>query len=135
MAIAGQLLHHKDFTFRDGNKGNKYVIVLNTCDNDKACLVLKTTSQSKHYPNAMPGCNSCMSVFCIYQECEQDFPKDTYVEMDYIYDVNIQEQLNKHQITFAGHLTPECFKNLKSCLRNFRMDISQNYWTIIYYTK
>ena len=132
MPLAGQILHHKDFVFRDGATGNKYLIVLNTCENDQTCLVLKTTSQSKHYPSVTPGCNSCQRVFCIYQECEQDFPKDTYVQMDYIYPVNVEEQLEKHQISFTGHLTPQCFTSLKKCLRNFRDDIPQRYWTVIY---
>lgn len=93
---------------------------------------IKPTSQSKHYPDAMPGCNSCKGVFCICKDCEQDFPKDTYVQTDYIYNINVEEQLRNHQVTFAGHLTPVCFNNLKRCLRNFRDDIPPEYWTIIY---
>ena len=135
MANAGQILYHKNFIFKDGKKGDKYVIVLNTCENDKTCLVLKTTSQSKYYSNALPGCNSGKCIFCIYSECEQDFEKETYVQMDYIYSINIEEQLDKQQVTWKGHLTEECFSKVRKCLRNFRDDIPQRYWTIIYSAK
>jgi hypothetical protein len=132
MPIAGQILHHKDFLFRDGGKGNKYVIVLNTGDNDRPCLVIKTTSKAKHYPYATPGCNSGKCVYLILKECEQDFPIDTYLQLDYIYSVDVQEQLNNNKITFTGHLSTICFNNLKKCLRNFRADIPQKHWQIIY---
>jgi hypothetical protein len=133
--LAGQILHHKDFQFKDGEKGNKYVIVLNTCDNDKMCLVLKTTSQSKHYPYSTPGCNSGKCVFLILKECKQDFIIDTYIQLDYIYDVNVQDQLDNKQVTFTGHIATECFNNLKKCLRNFHEDIPEKYWQIIYSSK
>ncbi|OFY46222.1 MAG: hypothetical protein A2Z69_00475 [Bacteroidetes bacterium RBG_13_44_24] len=132
MPLAGQILHHKDFVFRDGEKGNKYIIALNSCDNDKTCLVVKTTKQSRHYPLAYPGCNSSKCIFLILKDCEQDFAIDTYVQLDHIYSVNVEEQLNNKQVTFTGHLTPICFTNLKRCLRNFRDDIPQRYWQIIY---
>ena len=135
MPSAGQILHHKNFVFQDGNTGNKYLIVLNTCDNDKTCLVLKTTSQPKRYPYATPGCNSCQGIFCIYQECEQDFTKDTYVQLDYVYPINVEDKLDMHQVSFTGHLTPQCFTGLKRCLRNFREDIPQKYWAVIYSQK
>ena len=135
MPRAGQVLYHKDFIFADGKKGNKLVIVLNTCDNDKTCLVLKTTSQPAHYPQTTPGCNSCRNVFCIFEECDQGFDKDTYVQMDYIYPVNVDKLLSTKQISFVDHLTDVCFTNLKRCLRNFRDDIPQQYWATIYSAK
>ena len=135
MPLAGQILHHKDFEFLDGQKGNKYIIVLNTSDDDKSCLCIKTTSQSRRYPRATPGCNSNKCIFLILKECEQDFQMDTYVQLDYIYSVNVKEQLDNKQVTFKGHLTKECLNNLKRCLRNFRDDIPLNYWQIIYSSK
>ncbi len=132
MPQAGQILRHKQFAFLDGEKGDKLCIVLNTGDNTEACLVLKTTSQKKHYPQALPGCNSSKSIFCIYEECDQGFPKDTYVQLDNVYPIDVDILLENKQVTFVDHLTEVCFKNLKRCLRNFKEDIPKRYWTIIY---
>ena len=109
MPLAGQILRHKNFVFTDSNVGEKLLVVLNTCENNQTCLVLKTTSQSKHYPYATPGCNSSKKAYCIYKECEQDFPQDTFVQLDSVYPVNVEEQLQVKQVTFTGHLdlTPE----------------------------
>ena len=135
MPRAGQILYHKDFIFTDEDTGKKLVIVLNTCDNKETSLVLKTTSQSERYSYATPGCNSYKKVFCIYEECEQGFPQDTYVQLDYIYPINVEQLLNNKQISFVDHLSDVCFVNLKRCLRNFRDDIPPQFWTIIYSSK
>ena len=133
MPRAGQVLRHKQFTFIDGEKGNKLCIVLNTCANTETCIVLKTTSQSKHYHQTLPGCNSCKGIFCIYEECDQGFPKDTYVQLDNVYPIDdVELLLDDKQVTFVDYLTEVCFKNLKRCLRNFKDDIPQRYWSIIY---
>ena len=135
MPRAGQVLYHKDFIFTDGDTGNKLVVVLNTCDNRETCLVLKTTSQSARCPYATPGCNSRKKAFCVYEECEQGFCEDTYVQMDNIYPINVEQLLNTKQVSFVDHLSGICFANLKRCLRNFRDDIPQQYWATIYSPK
>jgi hypothetical protein len=132
---AGQILFHKNFTFSSGEKGKKLVVVLNTCKNDETCLVLKTTSQSKWYSYATPGCNSCKEVFFILEECDQGFPEDTYVQLDSIYPVNIEQLLSSRQLSFVDNLSEICLKNLKKCLRNFKDDIPQQYWAVIYSSK
>ena len=132
MPIKGQILRHKKFIYSDGTIGEKLVIVLNTCNNNETCLVLKTTSQSKRYPNAIPGCNSSKCIYCIYEECCQGFAKETYVQMDNIYPINIEQLLNDKLVTFIDHLSEVCYTNLKKCLRNFREDIPQQYWNTIY---
>ena len=135
MPRAGQILYHKNFIFIDGNTGTKLVVVLNTGDNSETSLVLKTTSQSARYSYTTPGCNSCKCVFCIITECGQGFDDDTYIQMDNIYPINVEQLLNKKQVSFVGHLSDVCFANLKRCLRNFRNDIPQQYWVTIYSSK
>lgn len=135
MPRAGQVLYHRNFIFTDGDTGNKLVIVLNTGDNDETSLVLKTTSQSARYPYTTPGCNSGKCVFCIITECEQGFRDDTYIQMDNIYPINVEQLLNKKQVSFVNYLSDVCFANLKRCLRKFRNDIPQQYWTTIYSPK
>ena len=135
MPRAGQVLYHRDFIFTDGATGDKLVVVLNTSENDETSLVLKTTSQSARYSFITPGCKSSKNVFCIFTECEQGFPDDTYVQMDNIYPINVEQLLNKKQVSFVDHLSAVCYANLKRCLRNFRNDIPQQYWTTIYSSK
>ena len=132
MPKAGQILLHKDFVFKDKNIGIKLVVVLNTCDNNEICLVLKTTSQSKHYIGAYPGCNSGKKCFCVYEECQQGFPTDTFVQLDYVYPINVEHLLKIKKITFVDHLSDICFANLKKCLRNFKEDIPIGFWSLIY---
>ena len=135
MPKAGQILYHKNFVFTDGDTGEKLVVVLNTCDNRETCLVLKTTSQSGRYIYAMPGCNSYKQEFCIYKECEQGFPQKTFIQIDNIYPINVEQLLANKEVSFVDHLSDVCFTNLKRCLRNFREDIPQQYWNTIYSPK
>lgn len=135
MPIAGQVLYHRNFIFTDGDTGDKLVIVLNTGENTETSLVLKTTSQSARYSFVTPGCKSNKKVFCIFTDCEQDFPEDTYIQMDNIYPINVEQLLKNKQLSFVNHLSEICFTNLKRCLRNFRNDIPKQYWTTIYSAK
>lgn len=132
MPRAGQILSCRDFVFNDKSTGKKLLIALNTCDNKEICLVLKTTSQNKYYIGSHTGCNSMKKCFCIYAECQQWFDKDTFIQLDQVYPVNVDQLLNSKQITFVDHLSNICFANLKKCLRNFRQDIPSGYWKLIY---
>ncbi len=132
MPRAGQILSCRDFVFNDKSTGKKLLIALNTCDNKETCLVLKTTSQNKYYIGSHTGCNSMKKCFCIYAECQQWFDKDTFIQLDQVYPVNVDQLLNSKQITFVDHLSNICFANLKKCLRNFRQDIPTGYWKLIY---
>lgn len=132
MPRAGQILFCRDFVFNDKSTGKKLLVALNTCDNKEICLVLKTTSQDRYYSDSHPGCNSMKKCFYIYAECQQGFDKDTFVQLDYIYPINIDELLNSRQITFVDHLSSICLTQLKKCLRNFRQDIPIGYWRTIY---
>lgn len=132
MPRAGQILRCRDFVFSDKSTGRKLLVALNTCDNKETCLVLKTTSQNKYYTECHPGCNSMKKCFDIYVECEQGFDKDTFVQLDHIYSINVDQLLNSKQITFVDHLSDMCFAKLKKCLRNFREDIPTGYWRLIY---
>lgn len=133
MPIAGHILFCKDFVFTDESTGKKLVIVLNTCDNKETCLVLKTTSQSKHYSHSHSGCNSLKKCFCIYAECKQGFDEEyTFVQLDQIYPINVAELLNAKQISFIDRISDICFTNLKRCLRNYKDDIPIQFWSLIY---
>lgn len=132
MPKAGQILFCKDFVFANKSAGNKLLVVLNTCDNRETCFVVKTTSQNKYYGWCHPGCNSKKKCFCVYLECQQGFDKETFVQLDYIYPINVDELLDSKQITFVDHLSDLCFTKVKKCLRNFKEDIPTGYWPQIY---
>ena len=132
MPRAGQILRDENFVYEDNSIGTKLVIALNTCENTDICLVLKTTSQEKHYTGTHLGCNRWKKCFLIYEECQQGFPEDTFVQLDQIYPINVEQLLNKKQITFIDHLSDICLANLKKCLRNFREDIPLGFWSLIY---
>jgi hypothetical protein len=133
MPTAGHILLCKDFVFRDESTGKKLVIALNTCDNKGTCLVLKTTSQGEHYSNSHVGCNSLKKCFCIYAECKQGLDEEcTFVQLDYIYPINVDELLNAKQISFIDRISDICFTNLKRCLRKYKDDIPAQFWTLIY---
>lgn len=135
MPTAGQILLCKDFVFSNKSAGNKLLVSLNTCNNKETSLVLKTTSQRKHYTMSHPGCNSMKKCFCIYAECQQGFDKETFVQLDHIYPINVDQLLNSKQVTFVDHLSDTCFTNLKKCLRTFREDIPTGHWSLIYTPK
>ena len=133
MPTAGHILFCKDFVFSNKSTGKKLIIALNTCDNKDTCLVLKTTSQSKRYSDNHPGCNSLKRCFCIYAECKQGFDEDyTFVQLDQIYPINVDELLNTKQISFIDRISDICFTNLKKCLRKYKDDIPAQFWALIY---
>lgn len=134
MPIAGHILFCRDFVFSDNSTGKKLVIALNTCDNNETCLVLKTTSQKKHYYYSHPGCNSLTKCFCIYAECKQGgFDEEyTFVQLDQIYPINVDDLLKIKQISFVDRMSDICFAKLRRCLRNYRDDIPEQFWSLIY---
>ena len=134
MPQAGQILHCKNFKYRDGSVGQKLLVVLNSSV-DYPCLVLKTTSQFHFYINALPGCNSRKKTFFVSIECNQGFDKDTFIQFPTIYPVDINDMLQKKEITFIGQLDDICFANLRKCLRNYKHDIAEQHWHLIYQSK
>jgi len=128
----GQILLCKDFEFPNGSRLDKLFLVLNTTTPNYPCLVLITTSNPSRYAYATPGCNSLKSCFYILVECDQDFDKDTYIQLPRIFDLDIDVLLSKKQISFIGHISDICFANLKGCLRKFKHDIPTQYWAKIY---
>jgi hypothetical protein len=131
----GQILSYKDFPFEDGSKRDKLFVALNDAERDSVCLVLKTTSQSKHYKGAAKGCNPQKRVFFVPTGWEQCFRKDTYIQLPQIFEISTDTLLVgdiSGKIHISSSLTPECFKLLKNCLRQFKDDISEQHWKFIY---
>lgn len=135
MPYPGQILCYKDFEFKDGSKRDKLFVVLNNADTDLLCLVLKTTSQSRHYEGVQKGCSPQKKVFFVPLGWEQCFKVDTYIQLPEIIEIPTEKLLAgdiSHKIRVTSSLTVECFKLLKKCLKHFREDISPQHWKLIF---
>ena len=135
MPYPGQVLCYKDFEFEDGSKKDKLLVVLNDSDRDSVCLVLKTTSQSKHYEGVVRGCNPEKKAFFVPTNWEQCFTLDTYIQLPQIFPITKDKLLAgdiSRKIYTSTSLSIECFRLLKNCLKNFRDDISLQHWKLIF---
>jgi len=138
MPYPGQILCYKNFEFQDHSKKDKLLVVLNDADTDSVCLVLKTTSQSKHYKGVRKGCNPQERVFFVPTDWEQCFKLDTYIQLPEIFQITTDELLEgdiSGRIYISSSLSAECFKLLKNCLKQFREDISAQHWKLIFKSK
>lgn len=135
MPYPGQILYYKNFEFDNHSKKDKLFVVLNDADRDSICLVLKTTSQSKHYKGVGKGCNPQKRVFFVPRGWEQCFKLNTYIQLPEIFQITTDELLVgdiSGKIYVSSSLTVDCFKLLKNCLKQFREDISAQHWKLIF---
>lgn len=135
MPYPGQILCYKNFEFEDHSKKEKLFVVLNDSDRDSVCLVLKTTSQSRHYENVEKGCNQKKKAFFVPIGWQQCFKVDTYIQLPQIFPITTDALLVgdiSRKIFISSSLTPECFTLLKNCLKQFRGDISIQHWKLIF---
>jgi len=135
MPYPGQILWYKDFEFEDGSKKDKYLVVLNDLDRDSVCLVLKTTSQSKHYKGVVKGCNPEKKTFFVPTGWEQCFKVDTYIQLPQIIPIPADKLLAgdiSRKIYVSSSLTAQCFELLKNCLKQFKDDISEQHRKLIF---
>jgi len=137
MPQPGQILCYQDFEFDDHSKKEKLLVILNDADTDAVCLVLKTTSQSRHYKGVVKGCNPEpeKKVFFVPTGWQQCFRVDTYIQLPQIIPITTDKLLAgdiSRKIFISSSLTPECFTLLKNCLKQFRDDISDRHWKLIF---
>lgn len=135
MPQPGQILCYKDYPFDDGSKRDKLFVVLNDTDRNSVCLVLKTTSQSKHYEGVGRGCNPQKKVFFVPTDWEQCFNLDTYIQLPQIIEIPIEKLLIigiSRTIYASTSLSIERLKLLKSCLKQFKEDISPQHRNLIF---
>jgi len=131
----GQILFYKDFEFEDHSKKDKLFVVLNDAERDSVCLVLKTTSQSRHYEGVQKGCNPPEKVFFVPTDWEQCFKLNTYIQLPQIIQITTDELLVgdiSGKIYVSSSLSVECSKLLKNCLKQFKEDISAQHWKLIF---
>jgi len=135
MPQPGQILCYKEYEFDDHSKRDKLFVVLNDTDRNSVCLVLKTTSQSRRYKGVRKGCNPQSKVFFVPTDWEQCFQLDTYIQLPQIIQITTEELLVgdiSGRIYVSSSLSVEGFKLLKDCLKQFKKDISQHDWELIF---
>lgn len=135
MPYPGQILCYKDFPFKDGSKKDKLLVILNDSDRNSVRLVLKTTSQSKYYEGVVKGCNPQKRVFFVPADWEQCFKLDTYIQLPQIFEIPTDRLLVgdiSGQIYISSSLSVQCFKLLKDCIKQFREDISDWHWKLVF---
>ncbi|WP_420263985.1 hypothetical protein [Candidatus Magnetominusculus dajiuhuensis] len=90
----GTVLSHRDFAFKDGEYGDKLIIILNKPRPDEPYLCCKTTSKTK-YKIETEGCHSSQNIF-VLGKIKNCFTKKTYVQFHEFYDFDSQKLLKGH---------------------------------------
>lgn len=137
MPNAGDVFIVKDYVFPEGDKRDKWFVVLNTSDLERPCLALMTTSQDRHYQNAVEGCNKNHKCFYIPKSWATCFTLDTYVQLPRIVEFPAGQLLRNglaRRIEFKDPLPANRFAQLKQCLPSFKEDIAAMHWNLIYKT-
>lgn len=121
----GCILFHKKFQFKDGELGEKLIIILNSPDPSKEpYLVCRTTSQERNKPKTF-GCQEELSLF--FLPGGQDFfEKDTWIQL---YDIfpfeasTILKDFFDGELSVLGKFKELTIRQLMNCIRKVK-DIS-----------
>ena len=133
---AGDILFHVQFTFHDGAKGSKLLIVLNDPDlsDDESYLLIRTTSRLKG-KRMQGGCIAAWKLFYIPSTEGEYFTKPTLLQLDYFYELKAatvvrdgMQQILKH----VGTLSALTLAQLKNCLKQIKEDISERHYQMIF---
>lgn len=127
----GAVLHWKDFTFSDGSKKNKYLIVLGAKSGHDILLVLAT---SKPYHRSFNhGCHATDGYYHIPGTGKDFFPLDTWVILAEPRIAStaelLKEAMNKN-IETVGNLRDELARAIINCLKKTK-DVSEFHISLI----
>lgn len=130
----GAILFHHSFKFKDGEIGEKLIVVLNNpnLQNDEPYLVCRTTSKEGKRKRK-PACDIDQSTFFIPED-NASFRSDTWLQLYEIYEIDAQSLLNDRsegQLDFLDQLPQEITRQLMNCLKNME-DISIEHLVLIF---
>lgn len=115
----GEVLHDPAFVFRDGETGNKLLVVL--AIEGGICLVARTTSQPQRKSRSY-GCHHEDAQPNFYLPLEaRIFPKDTWLCLDYLTELQadaMQASVNAGQIKSRTRITPGVLREMLDCAAN-----------------
>jgi hypothetical protein len=121
----GTILYHRAFEFKDGEIGQKLLIVLNTPQNDAPYLCCKTTSKIK-YGIEKEGCHSSKNIY-VLNPVAQCFKEKTCVQFHEIYEFDNHSFLKAHfkgELDVKGKLPEPIINAVVNCVKKSD-DISQ----------
>uniref|UniRef100_A0A7V3N6F2 Uncharacterized protein n=1 Tax=candidate division CPR3 bacterium TaxID=2268181 RepID=A0A7V3N6F2_UNCC3 len=128
----GSILFHKQFKFKNGDIGEKLIIILNNPNpSNEPYLVCRTTSQEKNKPKIF-GCHEELSLF--YLPSGHDFfEKDTWIQLHEIFPFEASTLLKDffdRELECLGKLKDLTIRQLMNCVKKIR-DISLKHKKLI----
>ncbi len=115
MKQQGEIYYHPEFKFKNGERSQKLIILLNAPSNQEPCLFVKTTSQKRYKPSK-PGCNELESLFFIPNGSPAFFEVDTWVELFPIYEMPLGDVINNKDIEYKDKLDGKTIGKIIECL-------------------
>jgi hypothetical protein len=112
--VKGTIYHHSQLVFHNGFVGKKYLVLLNTPNNNEPFLFVKTTSQKKDKPSTL-GCIRSRSLFFI-PAGTTFFKLDTWVQLYEIYPITDSNVTRNRDISCVGSLDAELLDKIIDCL-------------------
>ena len=106
-------------TFYDGEKQNKYIILINNPGENDPCCFVKVTSQPRG--PAKPGCLGKYSLFYIPPKSEY-FPKPTWVQLFEVYPYAKESLCQSNGINYCETLSEKIIDQIVQCLHDYAMD-------------
>ena len=112
------IVHYLQFQFHDGDQADKLLIVL-SAGGKKPYLVLKTTSQPSTWRVEKEGCHSERGYYFLPAK-RDNFPKDTWVLFDDVYELTSALLLKAHfagDAKVKGTLRPDTLRAIINCAK------------------
>lgn len=116
----GTILYHERFQLYNGEIANKLLVILNTPTSEiqEPYVMCKTTSRLDNKPREQ-GCHLEQSLFFIKASYDQ-FPKDTWLQFNELYELHIQELLDLHfkkSVKIIGTLREQTINEIINCIK------------------
>lgn len=112
MVVRGTIFYNSKFPFKNGERGKKYLILLNTPSKGESYFLVKTTSQRKDKP-ITPGCIKKRSLFFIPAR-RTFFPENTWVQLYELYEE--QEAEGDPEFRIVSNLDSKMIDQIIECL-------------------
>jgi len=128
----GDVFSHKDFTFKNGERGPKLLVLLYIPPkNMESYLFCKTTAQKKE-KSITPGCQFEVSLFFIRGNTNV-FREDTWLQLWDIYPINAESVLQdcmKQYMKRIGTLNELSVRQILNCIKK-SLDVEERYAELI----
>ena len=118
--VPGYILHCKDYEFEDGEKANKYFVVVGAKPGSNYLAVMATSKP--HYRQFRSGCHADDGYFHIPGGRRDWFPDDTWLLLARGLELSAPEllrlSLKEKRITTVGNLRVDIANGIRKCMRN-----------------